>query len=304
MLELTGGSENKSVPLSKITAFKRMHRYKPHEAVVAALKESTFLVVEGEEGQETLRRKHPYDPKDPKRTKIDEQSVYLKGFGYEEPSTQFDIEAFFSQFGAFNSVRLRRGDTGGFKGSVFVEWADKETAEKFMALDPKPQWKEHDLLIMWKLDYTKEKNDAIKNGTVRPGKSYERGSHRGSQRGRGGSRGRGGGGKHDNRDHADKDDWKKRRENDQKHGFNDRNDRRGGRRGRGGRDRDRQSGGRDEKTAADAREIGPPKINVAADEAKPEVEAANGKRARGDDESKDEPPAKKVDVKEGAVETS
>jgi lupus La protein len=269
MAELTGLTENKPVPLATICSFKRMRRFKPYSAVVAALKESNELVVEGEEGAETLRRKKPFDPS--KRIKIDERTVYVKGFGKEEPSTQFDIEAFFAQFGEFNSVRLRRGETGdakgGFKGSVWVEWADQETADKFMALDPKPQWKEHDLLILWKQDYIKEKNEMLRDGDGELSKS-QKGGNRG---GRGNFRGRG-----NRRDGGD--NWKDRRDRDQRNGHRDQRGRGRGRGGRGGRGR----GGRDHGDRNSD---------------------ANGKRSREDD-GQEAPPAKKVDNKDGAAETA
>ena len=164
--EKVGGEENKPVPLSDICSFKRMRRFQPYSAVVAALKASKFLVIEGEEGKETVRRKHPYDAA--KRQKVEDRSIYVKGFGDEEPSTQFDIEAFFAKYGTFNSVRLRRMENKSFKGSVFVEWADKETAENFLELDPEPRWKDHPLQIMSKLDYMRQKNEDIKNGVTVP----------------------------------------------------------------------------------------------------------------------------------------
>lgn len=255
MADLTGLTENKPVPLATICSFKRMRRFKPYSAVVAAMKESSELVVEGEEGAETLRRKKAFDPS--KRIKIDERTVYVKGFGKEEPSTQFDIEAFFAQFGEFNSVRLRRGEKGdakgGFKGSVWVEWANQETADKFMALDPKPQWKEHDLLILWKQDYIKEKNEMLRNDEGELSRGH-------GSRGRGNFRGRG-----NRRDGGD--NWKERRDRDQKSGH------RGGRgRGRGSRGR----GGRDRGDRKDS---------------------DNSKRAREDD-NQEAPPAKKVDAKD------
>lgn len=278
-----------------------MHRFKPYSAVVSALKESKSLVIEGEEGSETIRRKHPYDAS--KRQKADERSIYAKGFGDEEPSTQFDIEAFFTQFGAINSVRLRRTQTKLFKGSVFVEWSDKETAEKFLELDPKPKWKDHPLLVTSKLDYVAAKNQDIREGNREPnGPKFHRGSHRGGRGGRGG-RGRG-------NFHGDSNDWKKRRDHDQKNGFGDR---RGGRndrgRGRGsgrGRGRDRGENGRaTQAEPVDDREVGRPKIHTSSEGAKIKKEnGPAGKRAREDDGTQTEHPAKKVDQKEGAADAS
>ena len=295
------------MPLSDICSFKRMRRFQPYSAVVAALKASKSVVVEGEEGKETVRRKHPYDAT--KRQKVEERTIYAKGFGDEEPSTQFDIEAFFAKHGTFNSVRLRRLNDKTFKGSVFVEWADKETAEKFLALDPAPKWRDHPLLIMPKLEYMREKNEDIRDGKTAPNGS------RSFTRGRGGKPGRGRGNFRGNSD-----DWKKRRDHDQKNGFGDR--RGGGRGGRGGNDRGRgrgfhrgRGGGRDrggdngrpaKEEPVDDREVGRPKIHTSAEGSKILKEAeSSGKRAREDDgNAASEHPAKKVDQKEVAAETA
>lgn len=303
MSELVGGVENKAVPLKQITSFKRMKRFQPYSAVVAALKESKVIVVEGEEGEETVRRKVPFDPS--KKSQAEEQSIYAKGFGDETPTTQVDIEAFFTQHGEINSVRLRRAPNKAFKGSVFVEWTDKETADKFMALEPKPEWRGHPLMIMWKKDYVDQKNEDIREGRVDPNgssKSFRGNSFRG-QRGGNSRRGR------DNRG-GDSDDWKKRRDEDQRNGFRgrDRRDNRGGRgRGRGGNrgrgNRDRPDGGRDsgrDKEQRDSRDVGRPKINISGDG---ENTKENGKRSRDEDGQGGEPPAKKVDNK-SASETA
>lgn len=300
--DLTGLEENKPVPLKTICSFKRMRRFQPYSAVVAAMKESKDLVVEGEEGAETIQRKKAFDPA--RRTKIDERSVYVKGFGAEDSSTQFDIEAFFAKIGETNSVRLRRGDDGGFKGSVFVEFADQETADKFMALDPKPQWKDHDVLILRKLEYVQQKNEKIRNGDG----ELSGGRGRGRGRGRGNFRGRGG----DRRDRdGGSDNWKERRDRDQRNGHRDQ---RGRGRGRGNRGRGRDQGGLrrdqdDDKPKIQSSDNGKPRINISEDkpsEKKDTVDDSsnnNGKRARGED-GQDAPPAKKVDNKEPATEAA
>jgi lupus La protein len=230
MMNATKGPENQPVSIKKIHSFGRMRRFHPYSAIVAALKDSKFLNVAGAEGEEVVSRKVAYDPNVPV-SKTESRSVYVKGFGDEEPSSQFDIEAFFAQFGSTNAVRLRRTPEKLFKGSVFVEWSDEETAQKFLALDPKPKWKgKHTLQIMSKTAYLDLKQQEIQDGTVQPSESW------GPPRGRGRGRGRGYRNGHDRgRDRGDRDpdDWKKRREEDRASGFKD--DRRH-HRGRGRRD--------------------------------------------------------------------
>ncbi len=233
-----------------------MRRFQPISAVVAALRESNFLEVTGPEGHEQVKRKVAYDPNSG-RSKSESRSVYVKGFGDEEPSSQFDIEAFFAPYGPTNAVRLRRTQEKLFKGSVFVEFADDETAQKFLALEPKPLWKgKHPLLIQSKKEYTDRKEQEIKDGKLEPAETWAPGRGRGRGRGgRGGNRGergfyrndRDGRGRGDAKGDRDPDDWKKRREEDRASGFRDnhrRNDR--GRRD-GDRDRKGRGGRRDDR---------------------------------------------------------
>lgn len=225
LLSKVGGSENRPVELSLLHSFKRMRRFQPFSAVVEALKESKTL--ELIDNDTCVRRKEPLpkdltaDP-DANAVKVFEdkamhRSIYAKGFGKEEPSTQFDIEAFFTPYGPLNAVRLRRTHDKIFKGSVFVEFDSEETQKKFLALETKPKWKgETELLIKSKKDYCEEKVKEIEAGRVKAG----------TWRGRGGNRGRGRGGKGNNAD------WRERRSQDQKGGF--RGGRGGHRNGNGG----------------------------------------------------------------------
>ncbi|RAL59707.1 hypothetical protein DID88_000339 [Monilinia fructigena] len=280
LMKVTGGAENKPVPIATIHSFKRMQRFQPYSLVVDALKQSNFLVVEGEEGKETVKRKKPFDPsaRSP-RAKTEARSVYIKGFGDEEPSSQFDIEAFVAPYGVVNSVRLRRTEEKLFKGSVFVEFGDEETAQKFLALDPKPQWKgKHVLDIKSKTQYMEEKNEEIRNGTLR---------------------------ERDGDGDRDPNDWKKRRENDRENGFKNgrgrggrgrgdrrNNDRNGGRNDRGPRNNDHNKE-RNEKDGDD-KEV---KVEKSADSAA-EAPVNEKKRAREDDGAVEEHQNKKVDVKQ------
>ncbi|TVY25363.1 La-like protein [Lachnellula hyalina] len=319
----TDGSNNKAVLITEIHKYKRMHRFQPYETVVAALRESLFLdVVDGEtEGLERVKRKEAYDPHLP-RSKLDARSIYAKGFGEEEPSSQFDIEAFFARFGTTNAVRLRRTEDRTFKGSVFVEFVDVETAEAFLKLDPKPKWKETELEITSKAAYKAKKDAEIRAGITKPKESWGprgNGGFRG-RGGRGGGRGRGNyerGGRDDHRGRGDRDpdDWKKRREDDRASGFKDQrgnrknHDHKGGRGGRGGR-RDDNRGPRnhDQKRRGDAdteNNNGDASASKKADD-KPKSEDSAAaapatekkeKRAREDDGEIAGGPAKKVDNK-------
>ncbi|KAK3688563.1 La domain-containing protein [Podospora appendiculata] len=314
MWEVTGGPENKPVPVKTLHAFKRMQHFQPYSAVVTALKDSTYLEVVGEEGEEMVKRKKAYIiSTDAQKARL-ARSVYVKGFGDEDASTQFDIEAFFAPHGPINMVKLRRTAEDIFKGSVFVEFSTTELADAFVALDPAPTWKGHELKIMKKISYLEEKNDLIQKGLLEPSNTKKSsffegsvkvigGGRGGRGRGRGEFRGRGRGGQ-DNADRPrrdnDSNDWKKRRDGDQKNGF------KGGRGGRGGRGRgrgDRGSrgrGGRDGDSRPRREENrGPPAIKATND--KGEVVSNGGestnKRPREDDvNASSAPAAKKVDV--------
>ena len=252
MWESTGGEENKPMPLKTICNFKRMRQFQPYSAVVAALRESSFLDVAGEDGEETLTRKKAYVSSTEAQKARLTASVYAKGFGDEEPSTQFDIEAFFSAHGHVKHVKLRRTAEELFKGSVFVEFASAEEADAFVALDPKPTWKGEDLLIMKKKEYLDEKNRQIKEGLLEPNThrrvTFFEGKERGGSRGGG----RGGRGRGDKDRNGKSGDWKDRRgDGDKNSGFKGGRGGRGGR-GRGGRGfRGGRGGGRDNRGPRD-----------------------------------------------------
>lgn len=241
LLSKVGGSENHPVELKIIHSFKRMRHFQPFDAIVTAMKDSTFL--ELTDDNTCVKRREPLpealnDGPDPNAVRVFEdrampRSVYAKGFGEEQPSTQFDIEEFFAQYGPTNAIRLRRSDTKIFKGSVFVEFATQDLQKAFLELDPKPQFKGKDLQIMSKKEYCDGKVEDIKAGKIRANDT-------GKFRGRGGDRHHGGRDKR-KRDDEDDRDWRTRREDDRKNGFRDRDDRRGGRR-RGSPDYD--AGGR------------------------------------------------------------
>ena len=234
--------------IKQIHEFKRMRRFQPFSAVVAALKESEVLeVVNGDQ----VQRKTPLSDDvgtsfDPSNIRVVEdkampRSIYAKGFGEETKSTQYDIEDFFAPYGPINAVRLRRTSYDKwFKGSVFIEFETEELMKEFMALDPKPTWNGKELLIMTKKEYCDSKAEDIKAGRIQPNNEpyarHGKGDRRGGYKG---NRGKGRDGHYDrdrrrnerererdddddDRDeHVDADDWKRRRDDFQKNGFKD-----------------------------------------------------------------------------------
>ena len=207
-----------------------MRRFKPYSAIVNALRESDDLVVvdDGDfsgTGREAVKRKEPlvvpkrdgdeeYPPTvDELFTRIFKKSlnklencIYAKGFAADgEEVGQIPLEQFFRPYGAV-MVRKRREEDGTWKGSVFVEFDSEDSAQQFLALEPKPKYNDNELTIMSKKDYSEMK---CKEKGITPEwqkTEEERNASRG--RGRGGRGGRGG--RYNDRD--DGRDWKKRRE--------------------------------------------------------------------------------------------
>ena len=231
-----------------------MRHFQPFSAVVDALKESTVVDIVEEDDKPCIKRKHPLaeDLQGKSQAEVQKvhesaamaRSVYVKGFGKEQATSQFDIEAFFMPYGTTNQVRLRRVDNGTFKGSVFVEFQNPDSAKTFLAMDPKPQFNGRDLLIMSKKQYCDEKVNEINAGNVRPNEPDEAY----------------GNGHKSRRDGDDNCDWRQRRDEDRKSGFRDdrRKNGRGGRgpkHGRGGRDRHRHDDRHRDEKREDAEDV-------------------------------------------------
>jgi len=209
LLTQVGGSANNPVPVKMIHSFKRMRRFQPYSAVVAALKESTVVDITGLDGNEEIARKTPLPEGTVTDTRANVQifddvtrprSIYAKGFGDETGTSQSDIEAFFAPYGPINAVRLRRSEPEKlFKGSVFVEFDSEETAKAFLALEEKPAFVEgKKLQVMSKEEYVMGKKKDIEAGKVRattPDRRERDDRDRGDRRDRGGRGGRGGRGR-------------------------------------------------------------------------------------------------------------
>lgn len=147
------------VPIATLHSFKRMQRFQPFEEVVAAIKESKELLEVSEDGLKVRRKVDIKIPDENESKERLARTVYVKGLGEENPKSQLEIEEFFNKFGEMNQVRLRRTETGEFKSSVFAEFANAEDAKKFVDQDPKPTFKDQELLIMSKQAYVEMKSE-------------------------------------------------------------------------------------------------------------------------------------------------
>jgi lupus La protein len=132
------------VAIKQIASFKRMQRFRPVESIAAALRNSKELLKVNEDGTAVRRSIALVKPSDEKWSEINNRTLHVvlsiaeladvqKGFGDETPTLQIDLEEFFRGFGQVESLRLRRTETGLFKGSVLVQFHLQEEAEKFLA---------------------------------------------------------------------------------------------------------------------------------------------------------------------------
>lgn len=174
------GPNNRPVSIKHLHTFKRMRRFQPYSAIVAALRDSDQLVVvdEGDfagAGKEAVQRKEPiaipeYDRDEKQKPSTQvlfdrlfhrsrnslDASIYVKGFGDEDAAGQIALENFFKPYGAV-MVRKRRDEDDKWKGSVFVEFDGEESQQQFLALDPKPKFNDNELTILSKKEYSEMK---------------------------------------------------------------------------------------------------------------------------------------------------
>ena len=76
-------------------------------------------------------------------------TVLQKNFPAEYESLQPELERYFSRFGVINAVRMRRKDDKSFKNSVFCEFSEVESAQRFLDGTPR-EFKGTELAVMSK----------------------------------------------------------------------------------------------------------------------------------------------------------
>jgi lupus La protein len=157
-------SDDGWVPMETMLKFPRLAEISadPKE-ILASLKKSTAGLMEVDEEKERLRR-CPSKPLPESEDAIKAQSnltVYVKGFEKEKTSLD-DLLDFFNKFDNVVNVFRRTwldNKTKGrfFKGSVFVTFKDRQSAEKFMQLESVQNPEGEELIRKWQEDYNEEK---------------------------------------------------------------------------------------------------------------------------------------------------
>jgi len=157
------------VPMETMLNFQRLAALSTDSKVImAALKKGGSGLMEVDEDNQKIRR-CPTVPlpewNDARREELMESTVYVKGFEKTQ-TTLDDLLSFFGRFPNVLNVTKRlyedRKDPERkkhFKGSVFVVFKDKESAQKFMDLESlkSPDEKE-ELIRKWQKDYLDEKD--------------------------------------------------------------------------------------------------------------------------------------------------
>ncbi|VEU21146.1 DEKNAAC102095 [Brettanomyces naardenensis] len=142
------------VPISVLSQFERMKKYRPIELIVEALRGSKDFLEVSENG-ELVRRKVPL-PTNHNQVQlgIAKRSVVAESFPAD--STLDELLEFFSKIGSTNQVRMKRKHKE-FTGSVIVEFKSEEDATKLLETEPKPKFKDIELKIISKVAYDESK---------------------------------------------------------------------------------------------------------------------------------------------------
>jgi len=168
-LKETIQSDDGWVPMETMMKFQRLATLSTDEKlVIAALKQGGSGLMEVDEDKQKIRR-CPTVPlpewNDARREELMNTTVYVKGFEKTQ-TTLDDLLAFFGKFSNVLNVTKRlyedRKDPERkkhFKGSVFVVFKDRDSAQNFMDLKSlkSPDEKE-ELTRKWQKDYLEEKD--------------------------------------------------------------------------------------------------------------------------------------------------
>ncbi|OWB77594.1 hypothetical protein B5S32_g1765 [[Candida] boidinii] len=165
------------VPISVISQFERMKRYRPIETIVEALRTSKELLEVSEDG-ELVRRKLPLPPNaNDIQARINKRSVVVEHF--PEDVTLDELMEFFNTFAPTNQIRMKKRDKV-FSGAVIVEFKEEEDATKFLNQEKKLEYKEKELSAVSKTSYDESRANKFgqRRGNSRGFKQRGRREHR------------------------------------------------------------------------------------------------------------------------------
>lgn len=154
------------VSMETMLKFQRLAQISKDAAeILASLKKSTTGLMEVDEEKSRIRRS-PSVPLPENEAAAKEQAkmtVYVKGFE-KEKMTLDDLLDFFNKFDNVVNVFKRtwqdkKSKERFFKGSVFVTFKDRESAEKFMAVESVKNPEGEELIRKWQEDYNEEKKN-------------------------------------------------------------------------------------------------------------------------------------------------
>ncbi|KZV97321.1 hypothetical protein EXIGLDRAFT_833018 [Exidia glandulosa HHB12029] len=161
--KLHAASDAHWVLLDTVARFKRMHKFERYgRDWLADVLRSSKAVEVNDTGRQ-IRRIEPVVDRGEEQWN---RTAFIGGF--ESGTLQADIEAFIEPFGPVLAVRMRRYEDAPwaktksprlheFKGSVWVEFPSAGDMKKFVAMEPKPMWKEKELAISTKEMYYADK---------------------------------------------------------------------------------------------------------------------------------------------------
>ncbi|TRY69293.1 hypothetical protein TCAL_12571 [Tigriopus californicus] len=169
LLELTKENEG-WIPMETMLKFKRLNQMSSDALVVLkAVQKSTHGLMEVDIEKQSLRRlpeKTVPEYDDERKKILAESTVYVKGFDKENTQLEELIEHF-EQYENVLNVSMRnyydkKTEVRGFKGSLFVTFNDKASAEKYYNLK-NLKYKDAELEVKWQSDYFADKNKESEN---------------------------------------------------------------------------------------------------------------------------------------------
>lgn len=143
-------------------SFKRVQQLSTDiDTILKSIEPSKMLQISDD--RLSIRRIVPLPENDDSK----DRTIYVKRIDTE--ATLDDVISFFEKFGEISAVRLRKyklseNNNNLFKGSAFVEFKNKEDAEKVIAQEGTLRWSDKfdPFILYWKKDYHTQKNEERK----------------------------------------------------------------------------------------------------------------------------------------------